>query len=712
MLGWVDDRPLRDLLPEATASAIKKALGYTTAGELLQHYPRDYAHQGNPVAVGNAQEGDVVTCVGQVTWSSSSYTSTGKFMHKIVVDAGDYHLGATFFQARLPAKQLVQGARVMLSGKLKFFRNKAQLSHPSYVVLPSPESGRTRQVAVGNLKNLTEFGSVDDIEQLLSSLEYIPIYPARKGITSWRLLGAINAVLHHTPPIPEPVPQLPEELLGFDAAIRGIHQPDHRGAEPFQTRIKFNEALSLALVMALRRADAQARQAPQCAPVPAGHRAQLENNLPFSLTDGQRRVVAEISQDIAGSTPMNRLVQGEVGSGKTMVAILAMLQVVDAGRQCAFLAPTEVLAIQHARSITATLSAAGVAATVTVLTGSLATASKRKALLDIVSGEANIVVGTHALIQEGVEFFDLGLVVVDEQHRFGVQQRDRLRDSGKNTPAGQLTPHLMVMTATPIPRTIAMTTFGDLEVSTLEGLPGGRQPISSVVVPGTKPAWVARAWERIREEVQAGHQCFVVCPKIEGDGGAEHTYQQLATQVFPELSVGLLHGRLPAAEKEAVMRDFAAGGVDVLVATTVIEVGIDVPNATVMYIRNADSLGVSQLHQLRGRVGRGSAASLCLMHTEQPEDSPSFQRLTAVAATSDGFTLAEVDLASREEGDVLGTEQSGTHKRVKLLNFLEDADIIERAANHARLMVQRDPQHARRLVSDVDVADQEFIHKS
>jgi ATP-dependent DNA helicase RecG len=419
---------------------------------------------------------------------------------------------------------------------------------------------------------------------------------------------------------------------------------------------------------------------------------------------------------------MHRLLQGEVGSGKTIVSLRAMLTVVDSGGQAALLAPTEVLAQQHHRSITAMLgdlAAGGMlggaenATRVALLTGSQSTAARRQALLDAASGDAGIVIGTHALLQERVDFADLGLVVVDEQHRFGVEQRDALRAKAFRTP------HLLVMTATPIPRTVAMTVFGDLETSTLSELPAGRQPISTHVVPATNDRWLQRTWERLGEEVAAGRQAFVVCPRIgddagpdddgagEADGGspptgrrpavsALETFEMLcANPALAGVRIGLLHGRLPAEEKDATMRAFAAGDIDVLVATTVVEVGVDVPNASVMVVMDADWFGVSQLHQLRGRVGRGTDPGLCLLVTEADPQSPAGTRLAAVASTLDGFALSQVDLEARREGDVLGWRQSGAKSSLRLLRVLTDADVIADAREVATALVAADPDLSR-----------------
>jgi ATP-dependent DNA helicase RecG len=438
---------------------------------------------------------------------------------------------------------------------------------------------------------------------------------------------------------------------------------------------------------------------------------------------------------------MHRLLQGEVGSGKTLVAVRAMLQVVDAGGQAALLAPTEVLAVQHHRSIGAQLGALGRAGELdgdargtrlALVTGSLGAAARRQVLAEVANGSAGIVVGTHALLYEGVDFADLGLVVVDEQHRFGVEQRDALRAKARQPP------HVLVMTATPIPRTVAMTVYGDLEVSTLSQLPRGRSPIASHVVPAAeKPAYLDRAWRRLREEVQAGHQAYVVCPRI-GDAGTGGEDEEppgdneptrrpplAVTEVEPLLAegplrglrMGVLHGRLPADTKDAVMRSFAAGDLDVLIATTVIEVGVDVPNATVMIILDADRFGVSQLHQLRGGVGGGAAPGICLLVSEAVEGSAARERLDAVASTTDGFKLAELDLEQRREGDVLGASQSGRRSHLRLLSLLRDAKLIGEARAEADDVVGDDPELTRHpalaasVAALVDAERAEYLEK-
>ncbi len=693
MLGFTDSRLLSDVLPAKEARAIKSAFGYTTCQELLEHYPRTWSKRGSLVDLNSSEAGEIVTCVGRIISTHERYTSSGKTMFTAKVSDGSHQLDIVFFNARWVKNILHEGVVVMLSGKLSFFRERAQLSHPDFIVISGGKNVSTK-----NLRALQAYGNALDIDELLSAREYIPVYPATKTMVSWRIMGAIHHVLETLPPIPEPLDACPDGLVSFDAALRGIHEPDERGPEPFMERLKYNEALELALVMAVRRHNAAGYVAPQCQPTEDGQRARLLESLPFTLTKSQRDVVKQISEDLARNTPMARLLEGEVGSGKTIVALIAMLQALDAGRQCALLAPTEVLAAQHARSLMSLVGKAGLTTSIVLLTGSMTQAQKKRALLNVVSGQADIVVGTHALIQDTVEFFDLGLIIVDEQHRFGVEQRDRLRSKGREG----VTPHLLVMTATPIPRTIAMTVFGDLEVSTLRELPGGRKPIQTAVVPESKPAWMARAWDRIREEVEAGHQAYVVCPRIEGEGGVLEVFKRLSTDVFSDLSLGLLHGKMSGEDKDAAMTAFACGQIDILVSTTVVEVGVDVPNATLMLILEADILGVSQLHQLRGRVGRGGFASWCLLHTRLPQDTPAYQRLVTVADISDGFTLAQLDLQYRQEGDVLGSAQSGTTKTVKLLSVLSDREIIERAHGDACEITNRNPQLAARLASDIN----------
>lgn len=700
MLGFDDTRPLNLVIPAKQARAMSKHLDLSTCGELLRYYPRRYLHFGSGADLEGLREGDTVNVVGTVTAAAKldNRKNPERPIYKVSIDDGRRTFGATFFGSKYAMRVLTRGRRAMFTGKLSLYKRSPQLQHPDFVLLDGPTE------ATGSLRQLGHFG---DLEEILSGREWLPLYPATKGVSTWTIMGAVHAVLKSLPPIEEPLGFTPIGYLPLNSAVRQIHEPGPDGPAAALERLKYDEALSVALAMGVRRADQAHHTAPELPRKQGLHQATLLEHLPFPLTDGQSEVLREISEDISKPQPMSRLLQGEVGSGKTIVALLAMLQAVDNGAQCALLAPTEVLALQHARSLTDTLLRAGVPVRVVALTGSMGSAAKQDALLKTVSGEADIVVGTHALIQEGVEFFRLGMVVVDEQHRFGVEQRDQLRAK-----AGETTPHLLVMTATPIPRTIAITVFGDLAVSTLRELPGGRKPIQSSVVPEFKPKWVARAWEKIREEVAAGHQAYVVCPRIEGEGGVLEVAAALSDGELRGLEVGVLHGRLRGEEKDAVMSAFADGRVDVLVSTTVVEVGVDVPNATVMMIRESEHFGVSQLHQLRGRVGRGGNQSLCLFHTLTEPGSPAFERVGQVAQISDGFALAELDLLNRREGDVLGTEQSGIVRTLRLVNLVDDFDTVKRAYDDAAGIVANNLDFARAATASFVPEDFEFLDKS
>ena len=700
MLGFDDTRPLNLVIPAKQARAMSKHLDLSTCGELLRYYPRRYLHFGSGADLEGLCEGDTVNVVGTVTAAAKldNRKTPERPIYKVSIDDGRRTFGATFFGSKYAMRVLTRGRRAMFTGKLSLYKGSPQLQHPDFVLLDGPTE------ATGSLRQLGHFG---DLEEILSGREWLPLYPATKGVSTWTIMGAVHAVLKSLPPIEEPLGFTPIGYLPLNSAVRQIHEPGPDGPAAALERLKYDEALSVALAMGVRRADQAHHTAPELPRKQGLNQATLLERLPFPLTDGQSEVLREISEDISKPQPMSRLLQGEVGSGKTIVALLAMLQAVDNGAQCALLAPTEVLALQHARSLTDTLLRAGVPVRVVVLTGSMGSAAKQDALLNVVSGEADIVVGTHALIQEGVEFFRLSMVVVDEQHRFGVEQRDQLRAK-----AGETTPHLLVMTATPIPRTIAITVFGDLAVSTLRELPGGRKPIQSSVVPEFKPKWVARAWEKIREEVAAGHQAYVVCPRIEGEGGVLEVAAALSDGELRGLEVGVLHGRLKGEEKDAVMSAFADGRVDVLVSTTVVEVGVDVPNATVMMIRESEHFGVSQLHQLRGRVGRGGNQSLCLFHTLTEPGSPAFERVGQVAQISDGFALAELDLLNRREGDVLGTEQSGIVRTLRLVNLVDDFDTVKRAYDDAAGIVANNLDFARAATASFVPEDFEFLDKS
>ncbi|MFI0507309.1 ATP-dependent DNA helicase RecG [Streptomyces albogriseolus] len=699
------DEPLKKVLGPATAKVMAEHLGLHTVGDLLHHYPRRYEERGQLTHLADLPMDEHVTVVAQVADArlhtfASSRAPRGKGQRlEVTITDGSGRLQLVFFGAGVhkPHKELLPGTRAMFAGKVSVFNRRLQLAHPAYELLRG-DAEETVDTWAGAL---------------------IPIYPATAKLESWKIGKALQTVLPSAQEAADPLPEPLREgrgLVTLPEALLKIHRPHTKAdIEEARARLKWDEAFVLQVALARRRhTDAQLPAVPR-RPRPDGILAAFDDRLPFTLTEGQRKVSEEIFADLATDHPMHRLLQGEVGSGKTMVALRAMLAVVDAGGQAAMLAPTEVLAQQHHRSVTemmgelaqgGMLGGADDATKVVLLTGSMGAAARRQALLDLATGEAGIVIGTHALIEDKVQFHDLGLVVVDEQHRFGVEQRDALRGKGKQPP------HLLVMTATPIPRTVAMTVFGDLETSVLDQLPAGRSPIASHVVPAAdKPHFLARAWERVREEVEKGHQAYVVCPRI-GDEEDEarakkkspedeaekrpplavlDTAEQLARGPLAGLRVEVLHGRMPPDDKDAVMRRFAAGEVDVLVATTVIEVGVNVPNATAMVIMDADRFGVSQLHQLRGRVGRGSAPGLCLLVTEMPEASPARQRLNAVASTLDGFELSRIDLEQRREGDVLGQAQSGTRSSLRMLAVIDDEEVIAEAREEATRIVAADP---------------------
>jgi ATP-dependent DNA helicase RecG len=694
--------PLDRVLGAKTATLMAESLDLHTVRDLLRHYPRRFATRGERVDLADVQVGDRVTVLGRVlkVESRQMRTRKGRLTEVVVGDGeGNGRMKLVFFNHK--HGKLAVGVWGMFAGTVGSYRGEKQFAHPDM--------------------HLFDGDSTADDDDWARAL--IPIYPASQQVSSWviqrslrTLLGPEGQLGHLvTDPIPEEI-RVRHGLLPLAAALLDYHRPttldDVRRA---RHRLKWDEALVLQLTLGARRRAAALEPGIARPRKSGGLLDAVDAALPFELTEGQREIGEELAEELGHEQPMHRLLQGEVGSGKTVVALRAMAQVVDNGGQAALLAPTEVLAAQHARGIRALLGPLGAAGEldgdpdgtrVVLLTGSQKGAVRREARADVAEGRAGIVIGTHALLQEGVDFADLGLVVVDEQHRFGVEQRDALRAKG-NRP-----PHVLVMTATPIPRTVAMTVYGDLETSTLRQLPSGRGGVVSSVVPaGEKPAWLDRAWERLREEVAAGRQAYVVCPRIGEDAGAEEepddedgappkelerrpplavldVAEILRTGPLAGLRLEVLHGRLTPEEKDARMSAFAAGQIDVLVATTVVEVGVDVPNATVMVVMDADRFGVSQLHQLRGRVARGTHQGLCLLVSEAPTASPTGQRLAAVAGTSDGFELARLDLETRREGDVLGAAQSGRRSTVKLLSLLEDEELIAEARAEATALLE------------------------
>ncbi|WP_275003027.1 ATP-dependent DNA helicase RecG [Promicromonospora iranensis] len=753
MTERVDER-LERAFDKRTATALGK-LGLVTVGDLLNHYPRRYADPGALSDIAALEVGEHVTILARVEQATvrAMRNRKGALMEVVVTD-GNSRLSLTFFGKHRGSlynheKRLVPGAQGLFTGTVGLYRGTRQLTHPDFTLMG-------------------EESDLDSDEALLEhATKPIPIYPAAAGIPSWKIQGALRVVLDTLTDddVPDPVPDEVRERLGLPgraAALRSLHRPSTLDeAHRARHRMRFDEAFVLQVALAQRRARTATEDATARPPLPTAEPsllADFDASLPFVLTDGQRAVGDEIAAELASPRPMHRLLQGEVGSGKTVVALRAMLQVVDAGGQAALLAPTEVLAAQHARTLRALLGPlaeggtlfgaerTGASTRVALLTGSLGAKARKEALLQAASGEAGIVVGTHALLSEQVQFADLGLVVVDEQHRFGVEQRDALRAKGR------VSPHLLVMTATPIPRTVAMTVFGDLETSSLTEVPAGRAGITTVAVPARNTRWTDRTWARVREEVDAGRRAYVVCARIHPDeetkapakdfddvpefldpsgpgaeGAADRPPLRAVLEVVEELrsrpelagvEIGMLHGQLPADQKEAEMARFASGEAPVLVATTVIEVGVDVPEATAMVIFDADRFGISQLHQLRGRVGRGTDPGLCLLVSDAEPGTPAFARLEAMTQTTDGFKLANLDLELRSEGDVLGAAQSGRTSSLRLLRVVKDAGLIEEARTAAVDVVQASPdltefpELAKAIRAQLDEDQEEFLERA
>ena len=734
-MARLDDRLDREFDPR-TAKVLAKALDVHTVGELLRHYPRRYEQRGELTDLASLRDGEHVTVLAQISavTTRTMKNRRGKLTEVTVTD-GRGTLTLAFFRQPWREKDMKPGLHGLFAGQVSSYGRKRQLIHPDCELLGTADPG-------------TEMAAEH-------AAEVIPVYPATKDLPSWKIAKAMRTVLDTLDISDDPLPAEVRTRYGLQsqlAAWHGIHRPvEFADIQPARLRLKWDEAFVLQAVLAQRRRAEDALPATPRIPRRGGLLEAFDARLPFSLTKGQLTAGEEITTALCREHPMHRLLQGEVGSGKTLVAVRAMLQVIDDGGQAALLAPTEVLAQQHYRSISQLLGPLGRAGEldgaehatrVALLTGSQGAKARRAALDDVASGAAGIVIGTHTLLyhrvrlDDQVVFGDLGLVVIDEQHRFGVQQRDALREKARGS-----RPHVLVMTATPIPRTVAMTVYGDLDVSTLSELPAGRAPITTHVVPSAdKPHYLTRTWERLREEVTGGGQAYVVCARIGaedagpgaeqgggadagrgggpdldlglGDDGSDGDYQapdedaarppravldmaaELAGGPLAGLRMRILHGRMPADDKDAAMRAFADGSVDVLVATTVVEVGVDVPNATIMVIMDADRFGVSQLHQLRGRVGRGGKPGLCLLVTDAPPGSPARDRLDAVAATVDGFALSRLDLEQRREGNVLGAVQAGRKSGLKMLTLLQDEELIVQARVEAQALVDGDPQLA------------------
>jgi len=706
------------LVDAKSGRLLDELFGIRTVDDLLRHYPRGYTEGATQRGTGEQapDEGQHITLVDTITDTESfpMKKDRKRWVHRIILGSGRSKVTATFFNANYIKKDLTKDTKVMLSGEVGYYRGAMQLTHPAFLILEAPD-GKTH--GTKSLKKIADASHAVSSEEVTSAYEgrFFAIYPASAKMQSWDIFACVRQVLDVLDPVADPLPaELRDELglIAEDEALRAIHLSENEHERRLaRERLTFDEGLGLQWALVARRHGELSESGPPAPPRSDGLAAQLLGRLPFQLTAGQREVLDVLSDGLAATRPMNRLLQGEVGSGKTIVAVLTMLQMVDAGYQCALLAPTEVLAAQHLQSVRdvlgplamgGQLGGADNATRVALLTGSMTAAQKKQIRSEVAGGQVGIVIGTHALLQEAMEFHNLGMVVVDEQHRFGVEQRDQLR--AKARPG--ITPHLLVMTATPIPRTVALTVYGDLETSTLRELPRGRQPITtSVIFVEDKPAWLDRAWQRIIEEVADGRQVYVVAPRIdESDDAdkqegarpsatAEDLHARLRSKELANLRLGLMHGRLPADEKDAAMAAFRAGEIDVLVCTTVIEVGVDVPNATVMLVMDADRFGISQLHQLRGRIGRGEHPSLCLLASWVPPGSAAGRRLRAVAETMDGFALADLDLKERKEGDVLGRNQSGRAITLRLLSLADHGTFIEAARDFCVQAYAEDPSN-------------------
>ena len=754
-------RPVTRFVGKRTAAQLAKQ-GVETGGDLLRLLPRRYDTWGDLTDMRTLVKGEQATIQAQIVRASSRRTRSGRapaLMEATVTDGVStmdvVQFGAAG-QMRARATQLAPGTTVLMSGKVGLHRGRRQLSNPRLYVLDE----------------------LDEAEREALLARPMPIYPGTEALPSWSVGKAVRTVLDQLEPgdVPDPLPEDLRRQAGLiDAytAYRWVHRPDDAHQwKAARTRLRHEEALVLQVALAQRRAHHEATRTAVAWPEPEATgslRADLDAALPYDLTAGQVRVGQEITTDLARTVPMQRLLQGDVGSGKTLVALRAMLQVVGGGGQAALLAPTEVLAAQHHSSLEAVLGPLGRlgmlggaerATRVHLLTGSTPAAQRRRVLADLAAGEPAIVVGTHALLSETVQIPFLGLVVVDEQHRFGVAQRDALRERGGVTDpvTGQRhTPHLLVMTATPIPRTVAMTVFGDLVTSVLDELPAGRSPVTTHLVPWSRTSWVEGIWRRAAKEVAAGGRVYVVCPRIEGgddepqqgdapasDAGTdaerasglleldepaprpdrplasvEEWRQRLeAEPALERIGVGVLTGRMSSEDKASAMMGFASGATPVLVSTTVIEVGVDVPEASMMVILDADRFGLSQLHQLRGRVGRGDRESVCVAVTGVEVGTTAFHRLKAFASTTDGFALAEADLDLRSEGDVLGASQSGRTSGLDLLRVTRDAQLIATARRQAERIVDDDPQlreHrdlAAAIVERLDEEAQAFLERA
>ncbi|KLR59878.1 ATP-dependent DNA helicase RecG [Actinobacteria bacterium IMCC26207] len=689
-----------------------EVLGISSLLDLLTNYPRRYIDRTREAQIASAGLGIEVLILGEVASVSARRTRNGKVI--VVADIRDSTgtLRCTFFNQAWREHQLGSGqvGELAIFGKIEMFNGKRQMTNPVVDLIGT----RTGKI--------------------------VSVYPLseKSGLSTWDIGDWVAQVLRRCADrgIADPVPANVLQSLGLmdrQSAFAGIHAPDSMAhMVSSRNRLVFDELLRLQLSLVQRQRDLERNSigivqeiGATSGPAPGLVRSFLEA-LPYSLTSAQQRAITEINADLARPIPMHRLLQGDVGSGKTVVAVNTLLTAVQGGHQGALMAPTEVLAEQHGISVRALIGEMTIDApdtllgtrplSVGLLTNRTRAAQRRAVLASLADGTLDILIGTHALIQEAVQFHSLGVVVIDEQHRFGVEQRAALRSAN----ADSTIPDVLVMTATPIPRTAAMTVYGDLDVTVLDELPPGRTPIETSWVAGQ--AEEEQAWELVRSQVEAGYQTYVVCPLIEESeklevASAQETLERLSANELSGLRLGLLHGRMASDDKQAVMDQFRAAELDVLIATTVIEVGVDVPNATVMVILDADRFGIAQLHQLRGRVGRGGAKGYCVLVATSELTPDAQARLEAMVRTTDGFELAEVDLDLRGEGTVMGERQKGRND-LQLASLRRDRDWVEKARAVAIEIVgdgtglEQHPLLGAELALVLDDEDREFLHKS
>lgn len=727
------EEPLKKVLGRV-AGKLEKKFGLQTTLDLLYFFPRRYHELGELTSFSQLTLGEEQSVIAQIADSSRRRTRGEKWMLSLQLSDGENLMDAVFWAKsqhliNWMSTQMQVGQTKLFSGRPSLYRGRLQLSHPSY-----------QEVSDENL-DVTS----NQVAQVQAQRPE-PIYPAKVGLPTWTTQKAIAVVLDQLKfrPLPDPLPteiRKEQGLLEINTALEQIHRPQTRADyQAARSRFRYEEAFVLQAALAERRQEL-AEDAPVLKELPGGFTERVAASLPFALTDFQQQALADIGERLQSPRPMNLLLQGDVGSGKTVVSLLAMLRAVDGGRQGIFMAPTEVLVHQHFSTLTGLLGEYAQPGGFTLrgtegvpiyrLTSSMPTAEKNRTLDALKTGQPALIVGTHALLSQRVMLTSPGVVVIDEQHKFGVRQRDRLRQAESGTP------HLLVMTATPIPRSVAMTSFGDLDLLTLKGMPPGRTKVETFRVDTANRVWTARTWQRAAEEIAASRRVFVVCPAInpgstseDGAGGEEgeearnplanvsDTVSQLrALPALKGIEIGVLHGQMSAEEKDQAMANFTAGRTPLLVATTVIEVGVDVPEATMMVILDADRFGLAQLHQLRGRIGRGKFGGVCLVWSRAQPDTLASRRLDAFTKTTDGFELAAFDLQLRESGNILGDSQSGRASSLKILDLLADEEVISQARKDAKHLVAGDPhlqQHQvlqQAIARRVSEEEQEFLER-